>query len=251
MLTPMRFFSFPFHRYTLLWCALFIGVHMFDFHTAQAQIVTNSQALNQLGEAPKPKPSSKETPKKQHDHVVSSLSHHNTQQHHPPVQKTTTPSSTASAASIPLEPPPLPTLTPILPPVETHSFPLPPLPPIVKNALGTVHVLPNGICLTFAPNSDHLNPQTHQALLNFVKNLPNSQRIVIDAYSSGDKSDPSLPRRMAFVRALAARSVFMHAGIPSTRINVHVIGIPNSQTNTQPNIPPDHIDIYSTENFVP
>lgn len=268
----MRFTLFTLRQSSLLHyilyyvcCAVFIYTTVQNAHIAHAQVITNSQALNQLGATPPHNSLTSHTlPKKKHIHSTHQHSRHNTKQYktvqrHIPTQTSHIHHSTISSVSIPsipLTPPPLPTLTPISPVIKTHSFPMPPLPTIVKNATGTVYVIPNGICLTFAPGSDHLNPKTHQALLNFVKNFTTHQRVIIDAYSSGDKDDPSLPRRMAFARGLAARSVLMHAGIPSTRINLHVIGIPqaksltNTLSNVLPHVTQDHIDVYISSSFI-
>ncbi len=243
----MCFTLFTLRQYFLLYCACCVVFIYVNTRIAHAQVVTNSQVLNQLGAPP------------QHNTVTpltsSTKRHTHSVHHHSPIQTPYISSSTVSSVSIPLAPPPLPTLTPISSVIETHSFPMPPPPTIVKNAIGTVYIISNGICLTFAPGSDHFNPKTHQALLNFVKHLTNHRRVIIDAYSSGDKDDPSLPRRMAFARGLAARSVLIHAGIPSSCINLHVVGIPQagSQTNTSsnvlPHIPQDHIDVYSSQAF--
>ncbi|MFT8783833.1 MAG: OmpA family protein, partial [Acetobacter syzygii] len=142
--------------------------------------------------------------------------------------------------------PPVPQLTPAPSDVEVHPFPIPPQPAVQVQAQGVVTAIPGGIRLTFAPGSADLNPETHQAILTFGQNLAYKPhvRALINAYSSGAADDPSLPRRMSLARGLAARSVLMNGGIPSTRIYVRVIGVPK---DAKPGVPEDHIDIYQSD----
>ena len=145
----------------------------------------------------------------------------------------------------------MPELTPVPSDVEPHSFPVPPQPAVTLTAVGTVSTIAGGVRLTFAPGSDALNPETHQAILSFGQALASKPhaRAMIDAYSSGDAEDPSLPRRMALARGLAARSVLMNGGIPSTRIYLRVVGIPKAGGTTD--VPQDHIDIYQSDSPAP
>ncbi|GAA3661947.1 hypothetical protein GCM10022398_04120 [Acetobacter lovaniensis] len=149
-------------------------------------------------------------------------------------------------ATIPNAPPGVPQLTPPPSDVEVHPFPIPPQPTVQLQATGTLTPIPGGIRLTFAPGSADLNPETHQAILAFGQNLAYKPhvRALVDAYSSGSADDPSLPRRMALARGLAARSVLMNGGTPSTRIYVRVIGQPQ---NAKPDAPQDYIDIYQSD----
>lgn len=144
-----------------------------------------------------------------------------------PAVKTTIP-------DIPQAPPPDPQLT-TPPNIELHPFPIPPQPVVQLKAAGKVTEIKNGIRVTFAPKSADLNPVTHQAILTFGQKLAENpyKQALINAYSSGATDDPSLPRRMAFSRGLAARSVLMNAGIPSTRIYLRVIGIPHDSEGNQ------------------
>ncbi len=149
-------------------------------------------------------------------------------------------------ATIPKAPPPLPQLTPAPSDVEVHPFPAPPQPTVDLKAQGTVTPIEGGVRITFAPEAATLNPETHQAILAFGQRLSDKPhvRALIDAYSSGAVDDPSLPRRMALARGLAARSVLMNGGTPSTRIYVRVIGLPKQSA---PNTPQDYIDIYQSD----
>ncbi|GBR55754.1 hypothetical protein AA18889_0291 [Acetobacter senegalensis DSM 18889] len=123
---------------------------------------------------------------------------------------------------------------------------MPPQPTVDLKAQGTVTPIEGGVRITFAPEAATLNPETHQAILAFGQRLSDKPhvRALIDAYSSGAVDDPSLPRRMALARGLAARSVLMNGGTPSTRIYVRVIGLPKQSA---PNTPQDYIDIYQSD----
>lgn len=148
--------------------------------------------------------------------------------------------------TIPPAPPPEPTLTPAPPDIEIHPFPVPPQPAVDLNAKGAVTPIPGGVRLTFAPGSSALNPETHQAILAFGQRLSDKPhvRALIDVYSSGAADDPSLPRRMALARGLAARSVLMNGGTPSTRIYLRVIGVPKTPA---PDGVQDYMDIYQSD----
>lgn len=148
--------------------------------------------------------------------------------------------------TIPPAPPPEPTLTPAPPDIEIHPFPVPPQPAVDLNAKGAVTTIPGGVRLTFAPGSSALNPETHQAILAFGQRLSDKPhvRALIDVYSSGAADDPSLPRRMALARGLAARSVLMNGGTPSTRIYLRVIGVPKTPA---PDGVQDYMDIYQSD----
>ncbi|WP_230975882.1 OmpA family protein [Acetobacter garciniae] len=158
----------------------------------------------------------------------------------------TQPQRPAPPPTIPPAPPPEPQLTPAPPDVEIHPFPIPAQPAVELQAQGTVTAIPGGVRLTFAPGSAALNPETHQAILAFGQRLSDKPHIraMIDAYSSGAANDPSLPRRMALARGLAARSVLMNGGTPSTRIYLRVIGEP---PESKPGETQDYITIYESD----
>ena len=138
------------------------------------------------------------------------------------------PATPPPAATIPLAPPPPPVLTPPVIPVELHPFPMPPDPAPVKDAVGEARPIVGGLRITFAPDSDHLNQDTKNAVLAFAKMLREQPDIrgLVDITASGVPNDPSRPRRMSLSRGLAIRAVLMNAGIPSTRIYIRVIGLP-------------------------
>lgn len=156
------------------------------------------------------------------------------------------PGHTPPSPTIPPAPPAEPQLTPAPPDVELHPFPVPPQPAVDLKAVGKVSTIPGGVRLTFAAGSAALNPETHQAILAFGQLLSDKQhvRAHIDAYSSGAADDPSLPRRMALARGLAARSVLMNGGTPSTRIYLRTIGVPKTPVADGGQ---DYIDIYQSD----
>ena len=157
-----------------------------------------------------------------------------------------TPAHPAPLPTIPPAAPPVPQLTPAPPDVELHPFPIPPQPLVEEKATGAVSTIPGGVRITFAAGVATLNPETHQALLAFGQSLADKPHIraLVDAYSSGAVDDPSLPRRMSLSRGLAARSVLMNGGIPSTRIYLRVIGLPKTPA---PDGAQDYIDIYQSD----
>lgn len=156
------------------------------------------------------------------------------------------PGHTPPSPTIPPAPPAEPQLTPAPPDVELHPFPVPPQPAVDLKAVGKVSTIPGGVRLTFAAGSAALNPETHQAILAFGQLLSDKPhvRAHIDAYSSGAADDPSLPRRMALARGLAARSVLMNGGTPSTRIYLRTIGVPKTPATDGGQ---DYIDIYQSD----
>lgn len=177
---------------------------------------------------------------------ASATSSSTTQAQTPNVPPAGQPVRPPPAPTIPDAPPSQPQLTPAPSDVEVHPFPIPPQPVVQVQAQGTVTPIPGGVRLTFAPGSADLNPETHQAILAFGQNLAYKPhvRALVNAFSSGAPDDPSLPRRMALARGLAARSVLMNGGTPSTRIYVRVIGLPQ---NTKAGEPEDYIDIYQSD----
>lgn len=161
------------------------------------------------------------------------------------------PGHPAPLPTIPAAPPPPPVIPDPTPNVELHPFPVPPQPAVNLKAVGVVSDIAAGLRLTFAAGSADLNPTTHQAILSFGQRLADKPqaRALIDAYSSSVADDPSLPRRMALARGLAARSVLMNAGIPSTRIYLRVIGVPQGSAATSGT--QDHIDLYQSDEKTP
>ncbi|WP_415483426.1 OmpA family protein [Acetobacter papayae] len=258
--------------------SLFCAATLLSLQGAQAQIVTSNSALDQLGSAPeKARPAAPAkrantttTREKSQSHAAAHKPAQETNTHEteattqasttPPVASgtgatTSTPAPTPAAthtpghpppaATIPAAPPPPPVLTPT-PEIALHPFPIPPQPTVVVTATGTATPIAGGVRITFAPGSDELNPATHQAILTYGQSLadkPNVRAIVM-AYSSGAPNDPSLPRRMALLRGLAARSVLMNSGIPSTRIYVRVIGQPAAGAQGAPQ---DYIDLVQSD----
>jgi outer membrane protein OmpA-like peptidoglycan-associated protein len=256
--------------------SLFCAVTLLSLQSAQAQIVTSNSALDQLGSTPEkagPTAPAKRahntapaTREKGQPHTAAHTSAREVKTQGADAHRsaataqatstqgsqsgtgtpaTRTPVRPPPAATIPAAPPPLPVLTPT-PNVALHPFPIPPQPTVVVAATGAASPIAGGVRITFAPGSDELNPGTHQAILTFGQSLADKPtvRAIVLAYSSGAPNDPSLPRRMALLRGLAARSVLMNSGIPSTRIYVRVIGQPPAGA---PGAPQDYIDLTQSD----
>ncbi|HTW25632.1 MAG TPA: OmpA family protein [Acetobacteraceae bacterium] len=154
--------------------------------------------------------------------------------HAPPPKPATPPLPTVPAAA----PPP-----PVIPPplvVPTRPTPPPPAIPVVDSAQGKATTLPSGVQITFGEGSSNLNKATEAAIRAYglgMRENPNS-RVDVIATAAGTPDDPSTPRRLALERALAARAVLIHEGIPSTRIYVKAMGTDGIGTG-----PADRVDL--------
>lgn len=240
---------------------------------AQAQVTTNTSALDSVTPAAKPAakpatsaahptgktpvhshpsaeksaPSSEAAPAKAPAETVPAATTSTSAQTQAPGHSA--PSSSARPvlpATIPAAPPPPPILTPPPVPVELHPFPTPPDSPAVKDAQGEARPLEGGARITFKADSAQLNEATRNAILGFARDLaahPDT-RAILEATASGVPNDPSRPRRMALSRGLAVRAVLMNAGIPSTRIYVRVLGLPSGEDAANA---PDHVDMRRSD----
>lgn len=103
-----------------------------------------------------------------------------------------------------------------------------------------------GLRVTFGADSAQLNPETKNGILAFANMLKEHPdvRALVDVTASGVPNDLSRPRRMSLSRGLVIRAVLMNAGIPSTRIYVRVIGLPNK---TGIETPADRADIRRSD----
>ncbi|NHN89729.1 OmpA family protein [Acetobacter conturbans] len=238
--------------------------------SGQAQVTTDTAALNALGTPASAKPDAhtnegdhKRSPTRARSGTapVSQTDRHATASEKPAASTaTSTPAATKPAAAssssppppptIPAAPPPLPVLTPPPIPVEVHPFPMPADPPAVKDAVGEVRPIVGGLRITFAADSAQLNPETKNAVLAFGKMLLEHPDIrgLVDVTASGVPNDPSRPRRMSLSRGLAVRAVLMNAGVPSTRIYVRVIGLPDK---TGIETPADRADMRRSDEVPP
>ena len=140
---------------------------------------------------------------------------------------------------VPPAPPPVAMLPPMVPPPPAHPSTPPPPAPVVAGAPGDAVPIPGGLRVTFAPEKAELNPETDAALQKLAHATAASPdaTVTVMAYAAGPPDDPSTPRRVSLSRALAARSVLIAQGIPSTHIFVRALGAVASDA------PPDRVDV--------
>ena len=91
---------------------------------------------------------------------------------------------------------------------------------VAADAAGTASPLPNGVRVTFGPQSQDLNPTTEAAVRAVAQGFRANGygSINISAYAEGTPDDPSSARRLALARALTVRAVLINAGVESHRI---------------------------------
>ncbi|AQS85706.1 MAG: OmpA family protein [Acetobacter aceti] len=236
--------------------------------TAWAQITTDTSALGALGtpvaDTPKTEAvQAKKTTRKQavatpttarsasaRPEAKSASSSTTTTGPAPGAPSVARPSKPPPAATIPAAPPPAPVLTPVIIPVELHPFPIPPDPQPSKDAKGDVLPISGGLRVTFGADSAQLNQETKNGILAFANMLKEHPdvRALVDITASGVPNDLSRPRRMSLSRGLTIRAVLMNAGIPSTRIYIRVIGLPDK---TGIETPADRADIRRSDEAPP
>ncbi len=216
--------------------------------TARGQVTVNPQALEPTTEAPPTQPAPTH-PKPTHPappHVPPPI---HAPIAHPKIVQPSVPRPPAPPRPAPLIvppiPPPPPVLAPLSPPPPAHPVDLPPLPPVVPDAVGTASEIPNGVRITFAPGSASLNPTTSEALHHLGRTLPDAI-FTLNAYSQGQADDPSTPRRLSLDRALAARSILMAEGIPSTHIVARGYpSAPGPSSDPADRPPADRVDVIT------
>lgn len=149
----------------------------------------------------------------------------------------------AAMPTVPLAPPPVPVLpAPIV--VPTRPVEPPPPPTVSASAEGAVAPIADGLRVTFGAGSADLNPETEAALETLAKSThpPDEATFSVTAYAAGTPDDPSTARRLSLSRALAVRSVLIHAGVASPRIYVRALGA----SVPSPGVSPDRVDVAVT-----
>lgn len=142
--------------------------------------------------------------------------------------------------TVPAAPPAAATLPPPLVVTPAHPAPPPPV-PVLANAAGTASDFGTGKRITFGAGAADLNPTTAAAIASMAAaaKADPALRLDVDAYAPGTADDPSTPRRLSLSRALAARAVLIHEGVPSDHIYVRALG----NTAGFAAGPPDRVDI--------
>jgi len=87
----------------------------------------------------------------------------------------------------------------------------------VANAIGSAVAIKDGLRLDFGAGSSDLNQAMDKSLRAFAARAKPGP-VALDAYASGNDSDPSTPRRLSLARVLAARAILIDAGIASKDI---------------------------------
>ena len=105
-------------------------------------------------------------------------------------------------------------------------------PPILPPPDGAVRIV-------FAGGDGELSDMAQAVLDNVAGALAADPtlRIVLKAYASAEDTTASAARRLSLMRALAARSYLIDAGIDATRIDVRALGAKYEDG------PPDRVDI--------
>ena len=145
--------------------------------------------------------------------------------------------SVPPASSQPVSPPPASAPPPAAPPPVATAAAAPAAAPVAASSRAAAQSLRLG----FSAAATELDPESRQRVIGFARTLPDDDqvRITVNAYASGDPSDPSRARRTALSRALAVRAALMEGGIRSTRIDVRALGLAAGDG------PPDRVDILA------
>lgn len=219
---------------------------------AQAQVTSNLDDLPQG----KPAPTAKK-PAAALQTAHTSAAHSDTK---PVSQKPAATSTPAPAATpvksapahetvpgVPPAPPPPVVLPPPFVPVQLH----PPAPPAdvtaVADAASHTESLPDGgLRVLFASGSDALNADSLKTLQTYGTELSHhpEERVVLIAHATLPGDDVSMPRRIALARALTVRSIFIHAGVATTRLYPRALGRPDAGDSA----PTDRLDIVIETN---
>ncbi|MFT8809590.1 hypothetical protein [Gluconobacter sp.] len=220
---------------------------------AQAQVTSNLDDLPQAKPAPSAKkPASTPRPA---GHTARKPAVQNSAANTPAPVTTpaaaavkTTPTHT-TVPGVPPAPPPPVVLPPPFVPIQIH----PPVPPAdvtaVADAASHTETLPEGgLRVVFPSGSEALNADSIKALQTYGTELSHhpEQRVLLIAHATLPGDDVSMPRRIALARALAVRSIFIHAGVATTRLYPRALGRPEAGDSA----PADRLDVVLETNPV-
>ncbi|MBS1103903.1 hypothetical protein JK202_12950 [Gluconobacter sp. Dm-62] len=220
---------------------------------AQAQVTSNLDDLPQAKSAPSTKkPTSTPHPAGRAARKTGTRSSSVTT---PAAAKTSAAAPAKSAPThttvpgVPAAPPPPVVIPPPFVPVQIH----PPVPPAdvtaVADAASHTAPLPDGgMRVLFPSGSEALNADSLKALQDYGTELSRhpEQRILLIAHATLPGDDVSMPRRIALARALAVRSIFIHAGVATTRLYPRALGRPDAGDSA----PADRLDVVIETNPV-
>ncbi|WP_408873101.1 hypothetical protein [Gluconobacter roseus] len=216
---------------------------------AQAQVTSNLDDLPQAKTAPSAKkPVSTQHPTK---HTARKPVTQNSAAKTPApaaAPAKTTPTHT-TVPGVPPAPPPPVVLPPPFVPIQIH----PPVPPVevtpVADAASHTETLPDGgLRVVFPSESEALNADSIKTLQAYGTELSHhpEQRVLLIAHATLPGDDVSMPRRIALARALAVRSIFIHAGVATTRLYPQALGRPDKGDSA----PADRLDVVIETNPV-
>ncbi|MFT9445744.1 OmpA family protein, partial [Gluconobacter japonicus] len=151
---------------------------------------------------------------------------------------------------VPPAPPPPVVLPPPFVPIQTHA-PVPPadIKPVADAKTRTETLEGGGMRVLFSPESSDLNEdslKSVEAYANTLRDQP-EKRIILTAYATLPGDDISMPRRISLARALAIRSIFIKAGVATTRLYPRAMGRPDKSDTS----PADRLDIVTESNPQP
>ncbi|GAN90688.1 hypothetical protein Gbfr_021_015 [Gluconobacter frateurii M-2] len=156
----------------------------------------------------------------------------------------------ATVPAVPAAPPPPVVLPPPFVPIQTHA----PVPPAdiksVADAKTRTEILEGGgMRILFAPESSDLNDDSLKSVVAYANTLRDQpeKRIILTGYATLPGDDISMPRRISLARALAIRSIFINAGVATTRLYPRAMGRPDKNDTN----PPDRLDIVTESNPQP
>ncbi|MBV8914291.1 MAG: OmpA family protein [Acetobacteraceae bacterium] len=209
-----------------------------------AQVTVNPGALETLPSHPPAQRHPPAPPQHQQARPASRNAQQRPAEANPPPASTSPPSSPAKPAKpekpvVPVTPPAILALPPPVPVPLAHPPP-PPTIPAADDAPGTATPIANGVRVTFGPDRFDLNPASVAALRSFAQEVKDKETSInVYAYAAGSSEDPSTPRRLSLLRALAARAVLMDEGIPSARIYPRALGPAGGETDR------DRVDVVA------
>ncbi len=180
--------------------------------TAQAQVRVDPRAIDDAAPAPKAAPKPAPAPVRPARPVAPKP---------PPV----------AAAPPPPPQPVVPAYAPVVPvippPIDVPVRAAPPLSPapVVADAPGEAAKLgAAGLRVSFGVDRADLNPTVETALNALAKTLAADASVSVTAFAPAHGDDQSAPRRLSLARAMAVRSVLLHAGIASPRVILRAQG---------------------------
>ena len=240
------------HRPILSSLSLAAFLACLSLPAAQAQVTSNLDDLPQAKPAPSAK---KPVPALRTAHTPAAHDGTKPAAQKPAVASTPAPAATPARSApahetvpgVPPAPPPPVVLPPPFGPVQLHP-PVPPadVPAVAEAASRTASLPAGGLRVLFPSGSEALNADSLKTLQAYGAELSHhpEERVVLIAHATLPGDDVSMPRRIALARALAVRSLFIHAGVATTRLYPRALGRPDAGDSA----PADRLDVVIETN---